>query len=201
MKKIYILLVIFAMSFSLANGVVVRVTVGNDVFTPSGFTASLGDTVTWIWQAGTHTTTSTMVPDGAASWNAPIDENNTSFSYVIMEDGTYNYQCNFHVQFGMTGRFTAIVPTGIIENENNFFLHVHLNSSDELKVEYNTPKNGMLNLRVYNIIGKEMKELVSSLQSAGLHESSYDLSGLAKGIYLVKLSVGEMDLVKKIIVE
>ena len=50
-----------------------------------------------------HTTTSISVPNGARSWNAPIDATHTTFRYRLRVAGTYQYQCNFYFAQGMVG--------------------------------------------------------------------------------------------------
>lgn len=83
------------------------ISAGGTSFSPNSVSASVGDTITFVWTNGTHTTTSTSVPTGANSWNAPLTSSSTSFVYIITKAGTYNFQCNFHVSMGMTGTFTA----------------------------------------------------------------------------------------------
>ncbi len=76
---------------------------GGTSFSPNLDSARVGDTIKFVWTSGTHTTTSTSVPAGAATWNAPLTSTNTSFNYIVTVVGTYNYQCNFHYTMGMTG--------------------------------------------------------------------------------------------------
>jgi plastocyanin len=83
------------------------ISAGGTAFSPVSVSAKVGDTVKFIWSSGTHTTTSTSVPTGAATWNAPLTSTNTSFIYIITVAGTYNFQCNFHASMGMTGSFTT----------------------------------------------------------------------------------------------
>ncbi|MDP1621714.1 MAG: T9SS type A sorting domain-containing protein [Bacteroidales bacterium] len=78
------------------------VSVGNFFFNPVAVNANVGDTIRWVWSAGFHTTTSTSVPTGAATWNAPITSSNQSFEYKIALSGTYNYFCAVHGA-GMSG--------------------------------------------------------------------------------------------------
>ncbi|MEO6166922.1 MAG: T9SS type A sorting domain-containing protein [Chitinophagales bacterium] len=86
------------------------VTVQNFSFSPSSMTINLGDTVNWKWVNGDHTTTSTTLPVGAASWNKSINSSNQSFIYVPAVVGTYNYKCNIHPTT-MLGNFTVVCPT------------------------------------------------------------------------------------------
>ncbi|MBK9729954.1 MAG: T9SS type A sorting domain-containing protein [Chitinophagaceae bacterium] len=85
------------------------VTVANFVFTPSSMTINAGDTVVWTWSSGSHTTTSTTIPAGAAAWSNAIDAAHLSFSYVPTVLGTYNYKCNIHPTT-MLASFTVVCP-------------------------------------------------------------------------------------------
>jgi plastocyanin len=103
MKKILLLAALAIGSISPAFAIDHRVRVSDFVFQPQTVTAAVGDTVTFMWRNGMHTTTSTSVPQGARSWNAPIDSVNTRFRVKLRVAGTYQYQCNFHFFQGMVG--------------------------------------------------------------------------------------------------
>jgi plastocyanin len=98
-----------------SNATTQSVNVSNNVFTPSSFTINLGDTVKWVWVAGSHTTTSQTIPGGAATWNHNINSSagNTSFIYVPTVLGTYNYHCSIH-SATMLGSFTVVCPTASV---------------------------------------------------------------------------------------
>lgn len=81
--------------------------------------AVVGDTITWTWVSGTHTTTcdpvnhsNTSLPAGAAAWNSPMTSAVTSFSYIPKVVGTYSYICIPHADFGMIGTInvSSILP-------------------------------------------------------------------------------------------
>ncbi len=201
MKKFYLILALLTITIR-SNAKIVTVIVSDNQFSPSNAILNVGDTIKWQWESGTHTTTSTSVPANAGAWDAPIDAANTVFSYVVMEPGAYAYQCNFHFQMGMRGLFTAIEHTGINENQPDVFMNVKANSlSDQIYVDLNTAKAGAMNLRLYNILGKEIRNLLSTQQGAGSYHYTYDVGDLARGIYFVKLSMQDVDLVKRIMIQ
>ena len=117
------LIALFVMIFSF-SGFSTKwvVTVMDFQFTPSSISnVNLGDTIRWVWVNGTHTTTSTTIPSGAASWDQPIDVNNTSYEYPTTVAGTYNYHCMHHpsqmiASFTVTG-FTPVLNV-IPSNQN-----------------------------------------------------------------------------------
>ena len=80
---------------------------GGTSFSPNSLTLAVGDTIEFRWSSGTHTTTSTAVPTGAAVWDAPLTSSSTYFKYIITKIGTYNYKCTFHESMGMSGTVTV----------------------------------------------------------------------------------------------
>jgi plastocyanin len=104
MKKLLLLAAAIAVcSVSAASAATIRVKVQDFRFVRPTISAHVGDTIVWQWVNGMHTTTSTNVPTGARTWNAPIDSTNTQFRYRVRVAGSYQYQCNFHVGQGMVG--------------------------------------------------------------------------------------------------
>ncbi|MDP1623597.1 MAG: T9SS type A sorting domain-containing protein [Bacteroidales bacterium] len=87
------------------------VLVGNFFFNPTSLNVTVGDTIRWVWSAGTHTTTSNPggIPSGAASWDAPITSSVTTFEYKVTVAGAYAYVCTPHAP-SMAGTFTATAP-------------------------------------------------------------------------------------------
>ncbi|MEP6684722.1 MAG: plastocyanin/azurin family copper-binding protein [Parafilimonas sp.] len=109
MKKIYLLIAaIFILKISFANTFVV--TVSNYQFSPANVNAVVGDTIKWIWSSGFHTTTSTSVPAGAATWDAPMQGSGQTFLYKLTVAGSYNYFCSIHP----TAMLGTLNVTGIL---------------------------------------------------------------------------------------
>ena len=78
-----------------------EITVSNHQFDPVNVTIKAGDTLTWHFTSGTHSSTST----GTESWDSGGMSNGT-FSRTFNNPGTFQYHCKFHAS--MTG---AIVVT------------------------------------------------------------------------------------------
>lgn len=91
------------------------INVQNYSFSPSNITdVIVGDTMRWVWISGSHTTTSTVIPGNAATWNSPISSTVTSFEYKVTVAGEYNYKCTPHASMGMVGAFTASAPAATL---------------------------------------------------------------------------------------
>lgn len=64
-------------------------------------------------------------------------------------------------------------------------------------IRYELPANGFTVLKVYNILGQEVAQLVNETQNAGVYNVSFDASHLASGMYVYKLTVGDFVQIKK----
>jgi hypothetical protein len=66
-------------------------------------------------------------------------------------------------------------------------------------IEFNIPKPGLTTLRVYNLLGEQVGELVNENLDAGRYKASWDAKDLPSGVYIYKLSVGEFNQSNKMI--
>jgi len=55
------------------------------------------------------------------------------------------------------------------------------------KIEYQLPAAGMVILKIYDVLGKEVVSLVNEQQEAGYHQSLFDAHRLASGTYIYRL--------------
>jgi len=66
-------------------------------------------------------------------------------------------------------------------------------------ISYNLPKSGLVNLVIYDVLGKEIKRLVSEYKQAGTYKVNFDASVLASGVYFYSLRVNDFFEVKKML--
>jgi hypothetical protein len=66
-------------------------------------------------------------------------------------------------------------------------------------IRYQIPKDGMVTLKVYDLLGAEVVTLVSEELVSGKYEVNFNASRLASGVYLYKLQADEFISVKKMI--
>jgi len=66
-------------------------------------------------------------------------------------------------------------------------------------ISYQIPVSGMVNLKVYDILGNEIALLVNEEKSPGYHKVTFDASKNASGIYYYKLQTGDYISVKKMV--
>lgn len=175
MKKLYSIAAALLMTAS-AQAVIHNVQVTSNVFTPSSFSANVGDTVRWTFASGTHNTTSQSVPSGAATWASPNMSSGT-FDYIITTAGTYGYVCTLHS--GMAGGFTASSSTGITTPSINAVLNAYPNPFKE-KI---TVTHGSIDaIDVFNMVGEKVATMnVDAAET----RTTLELAGLSSGVYFV----------------
>ncbi len=66
-------------------------------------------------------------------------------------------------------------------------------------ISFSVPKDGMVSLKVYNILGAQVASLVDEVKSTGTYNIKFDASNLASGIYLYKLITPDYVQTKKMI--
>ncbi|MFQ5770882.1 MAG: FlgD immunoglobulin-like domain containing protein [bacterium] len=70
-------------------------------------------------------------------------------------------------------------------------------------MKYQIPEAGRVTLKIYNLLGKEIRTLVDKVQAAGIYEVRWDGKDntgrtVASGIYLNRIQVGDFVEVKKL---
>ncbi len=65
------------------------------------------------------------------------------------------------------------------------------------QISYQLPKDGFVNLVVYNSLGQEVAKLVNKHQSSGKYTVEFNAKNLPSGLYIYKLQAGEFSSVKK----
>ena len=64
-------------------------------------------------------------------------------------------------------------------------------------INYTIPKTSRVELKVYNVLGAEVANLVNKTQIAGNYNVSFDASKLSSGVYFYRLKAGDQTLTKK----
>jgi N-acetylneuraminic acid mutarotase len=111
---------------------------------------------------------------------------------------------NFH---GLYSYRPLNITTNIEENKlgNNYPEHIILQQNypnpfnPSTTIEFILPKSEFVELKVYNILGKEVSTLISKNMNQGNHTYAFDRKNLASGIYYYQITAGDYREVKKMI--
>ncbi|HEX9740963.1 MAG TPA: T9SS type A sorting domain-containing protein, partial [Ignavibacteriaceae bacterium] len=54
-------------------------------------------------------------------------------------------------------------------------------------IKYSISQNSFVRLTIYNILGKEIKEIINGVRDAGIYEENFNASGLSSGAYFCRI--------------
>jgi plastocyanin len=187
------LLVLFCFIFFQSKATTWNVNVQDFQFSPSTRNVVVGDVIHFVWINGGHTTTSTSVPGGAATWDAPMNSLNTSFDYTVTIPGTYNYFCKIHGALVMSGSFvaTSALPVTLsafnISTQNNKPL-LSWTTQTEINADYFSVRKS-----TNGIDFKEIGKVTATGNSVIKKNYSFSDETIARGISYVYYALATVD--------
>ncbi len=77
-------------------------------------------------------------------------------------------------------------------NQSQFYLYQNYPNpfNPSTKIKYSIPHSENVLIKVYDVLGKEVKTLLDEYKDAGIYEIEFDGSSLASGIYFYKITTG-----------
>lgn len=91
-------------------------------------------------------------------------------------------------------KLTETVATGeeLLSNNPNPF-------NPTTTIHYRVPENSLVTIKVYDVLGKEVAELVNEEKPSGSYSVSFNASNLSSGIYFYTINAGKYSAVKKML--
>ncbi|MCU7496210.1 MAG: T9SS type A sorting domain-containing protein [Ignavibacteria bacterium] len=134
------------------------------------------------WQVAPAMTSSTLID--IASFGDNI--------WIVGNNGTILHGSPSDPSAVEDGKPSVVKDFALAQNYPNPF-------NPSTTIRYTVPSEGMVSLKVYNLIGKEVAQLVNESQAAGTHSIQFDASKLSSGIYFYELRTGSNVAAKKMI--
>ncbi len=66
-------------------------------------------------------------------------------------------------------------------------------------IKYDMPKETHVRITVYDVLGRKVETLVDGIETAGIHEVTFDGSRLASGVYFYRLTTPTYSKVMKML--
>lgn len=198
-KLLFALIVLLSFSGNVFAQTKHSVDVTNNVYTPANLTINTGDTVVWINKEGFHNVNGTQ---GTFPNNPESFGNSTSlgwtFSYVFNKSGTYNYQCDPHVSFGMTGKIEVTTATTIedLTAQINEVLVYPNPAKEKIYLSIKHSENDDLKVQVYSIAGRILKSSTFTYSNSPIE---IDISSLKNGVYFMRIESSEVPQIVKFV--
>lgn len=135
---------------------------------------------------------------GKGNSNEPV---NYSFEEKNLQTGKYQYRLK---QMDYNGNFEYFELSGVVEVgvPEKFDLSQNYPNpfNPVTKINFDLPGSGLVSLKVYDVLGKEVATVVNEIKDAGYYTVSFDASNLASGIYFYRLSTNGLSNVKRLVV-
>jgi hypothetical protein len=109
-------------------------------------------------------------------------------------DNPVNYKKKVHF-----GKDNSIKPTNVIPKEYSLSQNYPNPFNPVTNIKYQLPKDGFVTLKIYDITGREIANLVKEYKQAGYYTVSFNGSNFASGVYFYRIQVGDFMQVKKMV--
>jgi hypothetical protein len=98
----------------------------------------------------------------------------------------------------------SCVPTGVIGNSSIVPTVYSLSQNypnpfnPVTKISYGLPKSGLVTLKVFDMLGREVAYLVNEVKAAGTYTVDFNASQLSSGVYFYKIEMNGFSDIKKL---
>ncbi|MFZ1320486.1 MAG: T9SS type A sorting domain-containing protein, partial [Ignavibacteria bacterium] len=123
---------------------------------------------------------------------------NYSYTDKNLSAGQYNYRLK-QVDFNGNFEYFNLSNEVVIAAPNEYSLNQNYPNpfNPSTKISFQIPVDGAVSLKIFDISGKEVVELVNGNLNAGFHTINFNANGLTSGVYFYKLTSGNFTKVMK----
>ena len=97
------------------------------------------------------------------------------------------------------GNGDRLISNKGLPKEYNLFQNYPNPFNPETNIQFDLPKEGLVTLKVYDILGREVKNIVNEFKQAGSYIVSFDGNRLSSGIYFYRLESGNFVQVRRMV--
>ena len=146
--------------------------------------------------------------DSGNSWSEIPTPDSCNITNISFPDSLHGFAVG---RFGSIIKYVYQEPNGIapvVQRNNAYFLAQNFPNpfNPSTKIEYYIPESGMVRLKIYDLLGKEVATLVNGYKEAGSYTINFNtddlpagFTKLSNGIYFYRLKAGDYTEVKKMV--
>ncbi len=160
-----------------------------------GFSLSNGGETIWLYNADDQLVDSVSYDD-SSPWPVQADGNGPTLSLRDPQlDNSIGQSWMASNRYGTPGVANNTVTVSIEEDYEmpvNFQLLQNYPNpfNGNTNIVYTIPESGMVTLKIYDLLGKEIRTLVHQNQTASTYRVTFDTYGLSTGVYFYRIQVG-----------
>lgn len=68
------------------------------------------------------------------------------------------------------------------------------------RINYSIPQQGMVSIKVFDVLGKEVTTLVNEIKQPGSYDVEFNAANLSSGVYFYRIQSGDFRDVKRMVV-
>jgi hypothetical protein len=123
-----------------------------------------------------------------------------NFTIGLFQKASYRIACVIYTEWINSGSVTSIsengkgIPSGfnLSQNYPNPF-------NPSTKIKFTIPEEGFVSIKIYNVLGDEVKTLVNEQKRPGTFEVTFDADQIPSGIYFYKFQTNSFTDTKKMV--
>ncbi len=145
---------------------------------------------------------------GSHNWSNAAETSNNENTLIIHDKRIANfYLQEFKARYLEAGGTDTIsILTSIVQKEDSnspvkFYLYQNYPNpfNPVTTIKFEVPKSQKIELKIYDILGREIKTLYNDFAPAGIITVNFNASTLASGVYFYKLATNDFTSIKKMI--
>ncbi len=124
-----------------------------------------------------------------------------SFTDNGLSSGRYSYRLK-QIDYNGNYKYYDLQNEVVIGVPNKFALNQNYPNpfNPTTKINFELPTNGFVALKIFDLTGREVSQLVNEVKDAGYYSVQFDAKNLSSGTYFYKLSADNFSDVKKMVV-
>jgi hypothetical protein len=132
----------------------------------------------------------------------PAQDSNFSVSFNVRYFGTANGSQEMiarQVILSVTTGSVSSVKNNALPGQYELYQNFPNPFNPGTIINYQIPNSGIVTLKVYDILGREIKTLVNEFKSRGNYSVNFDAGSLSSGVYFYQLKSGGYSSIKKMV--
>ena len=148
---------------------------------------------------GENTSWNGKVLTGSHNWSRAANERNDENTLIIQSPNIANlYIQEFAERYYEAGGDDDIIVSAerrdkSLPREYSLYQNYPNPFNNQTTIRFSLPYESDVRLRVYNLLGQEVKSFIYGQQNAGTYDITFDASGLPSGVYIYRISAISRD--------
>jgi subtilisin-like proprotein convertase family protein len=182
------------------NGTEVVLTSGNGGSGDNYINTVFNDSATTPIASGTAPFTGTFTPTSPLSaFNGQDAYGWWRFRVSDGAGGDTGHVGQYCIQIYSGGTLTGLSNIGILPTKFELSQNYPNPFNPTTKINFAIPKQGLVTMKIYDVLGREVRTLINEIKPAGNYTVDFNASELSSGVYFYRVQSGDFSDIKRMI--